>query len=156
MAQESRFDIVRAGYDPVQVEDELNRLHKQIDSLTGKLNSYQDQIELVDTQFQAIKQRYQMLINELSMREKAADDVTRIALKEANSVIETAQNNADSIINEAILAAQKILTDVQQYNNESFAIKQGLKKEMLNFISILDKYEFPKLEESKTEEKEEM
>ena len=145
MSEDIRFDIVRAGYDPVQVDDELRRLNTQIDSLTGKVNAYQEQIELVDSQFQAIRQRYQMLINELSMREKAADDVTRIALKEANTVIETAQNNADSIINEAILAAQKILIDVQQYNTESFAIKQSLKKEMMNFINVLDKYEFPKL-----------
>ncbi|MBR0385600.1 MAG: DivIVA domain-containing protein, partial [Erysipelotrichaceae bacterium] len=145
MSQRPQFDIVRAGYDPVQVEDELSRLQKQVDGLREKVTGYEDRIETLDTQFQAIKQRYSMLIDELSLREKAADDVTRLALKEANSVIETAQNNADGIISDAILTAQKILAEVQQYNTESFAIKQGLKKEMENFISVLDKYELPHL-----------
>lgn len=153
MTQQLQFDIVRAGYDTRQVDEELLRLQKQIETLTGKLTSYEDQIELVDNQFQAIKQRYQMLIDELSMREKAADDVTRIALKEANSVIETAQKNADSIINEAILAAQNILMEVQQYNSESLAMKQSLKKELENFAAVLDKYEIPSLPGSENEKK---
>jgi len=143
MTQQRRFNIVRAGYDPNQVDAEIQRLRNQVENLSQRIVTYQGQMETVSNQFQTIKQRYQMIVSELSMREKAADDVTRIALKEANTVIETAQKNADSIINEAIINAQNILTEVQRYNDESLSIKQDLKMEMEHFISILDKYDIP-------------
>lgn len=156
MTQRQRFNIVRAGYETTQVDTEILRLQKRIENLSQKIISYQGQIETVSNQFQVIKQRYQMIVSELSMREKAADDVTRIALKEANTVIETAQKNADSIINEAIVNAQNILAEVRQYNDESLAIKQNLKSEMEQFISILDKYDVPETPEIGFSKKEEM
>jgi len=143
MSNYQRFDLVRSGYDPNQVNNELDRLQSRINDLSEQILGYQSQIETMGRQFNTIRQRYQQLVSELAMRERAADDVARLALREANSVIETAQNNADDIIQESIVNAQSILREVNQYNQESQTIKINLKKAMQEYIEILNKYDVP-------------
>ena len=143
MSNYQRFDLVRSGYDPNQVNNELDRLQSRINDLSEQILGYQSQIETMGRQFNTIRQRYQQLVSELAMRERAADDVARLALREANSVIETAQNNADDIIQESIVNAQNILREVNQYNQESQTIKINLKKAMQEYIEILNKYDVP-------------
>lgn len=143
MGNNNRFDTVRSGYDPNQVDLEISRLNSEIDDLSNQILGYQNQIETMARQFNMIKDRYQLLESELAMRERAADDIARLALKEANSVIETAQNNADDIIQESIINAQTLLNEVNQYNMESQTIKMNLKKAMEQYIEILNDYEIP-------------
>lgn len=143
MSNYQRFDVVRNGYDTFQVDSEINRLTSQINSLNEKILVYQRQIEVVSNQFNQIRQRYQQIASELAMKEKAADDVTRLALREANSVIETAQNNADDIINEAIINAKAMLKEVEQYKDETLEIKRDLKLKLEEYLQVLEKYELP-------------
>ena len=97
-----RFNLVANGYDCYQVNSEIDRLEYLIQELNQRILIYQNQIETVNNQFAMIKKRYQLLVSELSMREKQADDVARLTLREANSMIDEARYNADSIIEEAI------------------------------------------------------
>jgi len=159
MADFNRFNVVYNGYDQYQVNNEIENLEFQIQSLNEKIVMYQNQIETINNQYSIIKQRYQMLVSEMSMREKAAEDVTRLALKEANTIIENAQTNADQIIQEAISDSQSLLDEVQKYNDESFTLKQGLKEYLVNFTNLLDKLNAPsvpdiqdKINELKSEE----
>ena len=143
MSELKGFDIVRNGYDPNQVIAELDRLQTQINTLNEKIVIYQSQIETLHGQFNTLRSRYQTLVSELSMREKAADDVARLALREANSVIENAQKNADDIIAEAVFKAQTMLEEVNIYNRETGKLKAELKEKLNEFVAILDKYDLP-------------
>lgn len=143
MSELKGFDIVRNGYDPNQVLTEMERLQTQINTLNEKILIYQSQIETVSNQFKTLRQRYQALVSEIAMREKAADDVARLALREANSVIENAQRNADDIIAEAVFKAESLLEEVSSYNDEAGKVKAELKDRMTEFISILEKYDLP-------------
>ncbi|MBQ9037347.1 MAG: DivIVA domain-containing protein [Erysipelotrichaceae bacterium] len=143
MSELKGFDIVRNGYDPNQVIAELDRLQTQINTLNEKIVIYQSQIETLHGQFNTLRNRYQTLVSELGMREKAADDVARLALREANSVIENAQKNADDIIAEAVFKAQSMLEEVNIYNRETSKLKAELKEKLNEFVAILDKYDLP-------------
>ena len=129
MSENSSFDIVRNGYDPGQVSRKINAMQSQVDSLNDLVLTYKGQIEKVSAQFKTLRDRYQELVSELTMREKAADDVTRLALREANSVIENAQRNADAII--------------ESYNDESNRRKGELKAHLEQFIETLNGCEAP-------------
>ena len=145
MSNIRKFDLVRNGYDISQVDSEIEILHKQIAALNQKIRTYQSQIETIGSQFSTIRQRYQSIVSELNMRERAADDVARIALKEANSIIESAQVSADNIIEEAIFNARSLLNEVSEYNTESLSIQKDLRDRMQEFIDLLDKYEAPQI-----------
>ncbi|MBQ4253224.1 MAG: DivIVA domain-containing protein [Erysipelotrichaceae bacterium] len=149
MSEINRFNLVRNGYDCYQVDNELDRLNFQIQSLNEKIVMYQNQIDNINNNFVTLKKRYQMLVSELSMKEKAADDVARIALKEANAIFENAQNNADKIIQQSIVDAQAIIEQVQQYNDESFAQINRIKEELMASVEKLNGFqpvEIPNIE----------
>ena len=143
MSENSSFDIVRNGYDPGQVSRKINAMQSQIDSLNDLVLTYKGQIEKVSAQFKTLRDRYQELVSELTMREKAADDVTRLALREANSVIENAQRNADAIIEEALFKAKSLLAETESYNDESNRRKGELKARLEQFIETLNGCEAP-------------
>ena len=113
--------------------------------------NYQKQIETVSKQFNQIRSRYQQIANELTMREKAVDDVGRMALREANSVIETAQNNADDIVNEAMVKAQELIREADQYKTEILEIRRELRLKMQEYLKTLEKSDMP--EEPKLSER---
>jgi len=121
-----RFNLVANGYDCYQVNSEIDRLEYQIHELNERILIYQNQIETVNNQFAMIKKRYQLLVSELSMREKQADDVARLALKEANSMIDEARQNADNIIEEAVLEVQQYVDTIKEYNKISSEAKNQL------------------------------
>ncbi len=143
MSNVGKFDIVRSGYDVSQVNIELERQENEIKLLNEQIKKYQNQLEVLSNQFEVLKNRYQTLVSELEMRERAADNMSRLALQEANSVIENAQNNADDILNEAIFMAQSILTEVNQYNAESLKLKNQLKSQLEQYLTVLEKYDLP-------------
>lgn len=141
-----RFNLVANGYDCYQVNSEIDRLEYLIQELNQRILIYQNQIETVNNQFAMIKKRYQLLVSELSMREKQADDVARLALREANSMIDEASYNADSIIEEAILEVQQYVDTVKEYNQASLEAKKQLTEavqQLMEKLKIYDEIQLP-------------
>ena len=141
-----RFNLVANGYDCYQVNSEIDRLEYLIQELNQRILIYQNQIETVNNQFAMIKKRYQLLVSELSMREKQADDVARLALREANSMIDEARYNADSIIEEAILEVQQYVDTVKEYNQASLEAKKQLTEavqQLMEKLKIYDVIQLP-------------
>ena len=132
-SKQAKFRIMKNGYDRFAVDDALERLEFQLSSKEQQLQSYIRQTELLSQQLSLVKERYQSLISELSVREKAADDIARLALKEANAVIRSAQHNADSILQEALSTARLVLLEIARISQDA----QGLKKDMQDQLKAL-------------------
>jgi len=141
MSEQYRFNLVQSGYDCYQVNSEIDRLEFHIQELNEKILMYQNNIEAVNNQFAMIKKRYQLLVSELSSREKQADDVARLALKEANTIIEEAQKNADKIIQNAMVEIQDYIDQVNQYNQRTIASNNEIKAAMNNLVNSINTYE---------------
>ncbi len=141
MGELRRFNLVPNGYDCYQVNNEVDRLEYQIQQLNEKILMYQNQIETVNNQFLMIKKRYQLLVSELSMREKQADDVARLALKEANSMIDDAKHNADNIIQEAILEVQGYIDQLKTYESDTKNSRQEVIDAVNVLVEKLNKYD---------------
>lgn len=126
----SRFRIMKQGYDRFEVDHAISELQSQIEEMQSKLTLYKSQTETSQTQLNLVKQRYQTLISELNMREKAADEIARLALKEANHIIDAAQNNADSIVREALSTARIILVEMARISADASEVKEELKDKL--------------------------
>lgn len=140
-----KFRIMKNGYDRFAVDDTIERYQSDLDDLERKLAIYSKQMESATEQLNMIKSRYQMLVNELAAKEKASEDISRIALKEANTIIDTAQNNADSIIREALATARLILVDVSRLSNEVKGMKTDVHDQLVSLLKSLDEFKLPTL-----------
>jgi len=138
-----KFRIMKRGYDRFAVDDSIDRLNYELSSLKQQLDAYQYEASQANEQLRVIKDRYQSLVQELNVREKAADDIARLALKEANSVIASAQNNADSIVKEALSTAKLVLVEIARLNKESKGIKQQMSIQIEDLGKALAAFEIP-------------
>jgi len=113
------FDSMKNGYNRYQVDDYLNELEGQTAMLHRKVEMYRQRSEEVEKQLNVIKQKYQFVVDGLSAKERAADDMARMAMKEANMIVDTAQHNADVIVKEALMTARSILLDIAKLGSEA-------------------------------------
>jgi cell division initiation protein len=138
-----KFRIMKRGYDRFAVDDSIDRLNYELSSLKQQLDAYQYEASQANEQLRLIKDRYQSLVQELNVREKAADDIARLALREANSVIASAQNNADSIVKEALTTAKLVLVEIARLSKEAKGIKQQMSIQIEDLGKALDAFEIP-------------
>lgn len=126
----SRFRILKQGYDRFEVDRILDQYESQLKHLQEKLDSYQNQLKAAEKQIDLMKQRYDMLQNEVLTKEKAAQQVHSLALKESNTIIETANKNADLIVSEALSTARMMLMEVSKMSEQTNQVKMDLKKQL--------------------------
>ena len=145
VARKPRFRITKQGYDRFTVDDTLDRLTFEIETLKTQLETYSKQMDEANAQLTDIKARYQTLLGELSVREKAADDIARLALKEANTVIASAQNNADTIVKEALSTARIVLVEIARISKEAKGVKKEMQDQVAALTKALDDFVIPSL-----------
>ena len=137
-----KFRLMKNGYDRFAVDDAVDRYVREIDSLKKQLDLTSRQIQSANEQLAVIRQRYQTLVSELTVKEKAADDIARLALKEANTIIETAQNNADAT------TARIILNDLSRIASEATEMKGDMQEQLSSLMGMLDQFEIPPVPKS--------
>lgn len=144
-AKKPKFRIMKQGYDRFAVDDALERLQFELDAKEKQLQSYTKQIEFANEQLNLIKERYQSLVSELNVREKAADDIARLALREANTVISSAQNNADSIVKEALSTAKLVLTEIARISKDAQGLREDMLQKVHQLTESIEAFQVPKI-----------
>ena len=144
-AKKPKFRIMKQGYDRFAVDDALERLQIELDAKEKQLQSYTKQIEFANEQLNLIKERYQSLVSELNVREKAADDIARLALREANTVISSAQSNADSILKEALSTAKLVLTEIARISKDAQGLREDMLQKVHQLTESIEAFQVPKI-----------
>lgn len=144
-AKKPKFRIMKKGYDRFAVDDAIDRLQFELDSKEQQLQTYAKQIEFASDQLNQIKDRYQSLVSELNVREKAADDIARLALKEANTVISSAQNNADSIVREALSTAKLVLNEIARISKDAQGVRADMLQKVHQLTESIEAFKVPQI-----------
>ncbi len=140
---DQKFETMRNGYNRYQVDDKVSQLEHEVETLTKKLELYSTRLEEVEKQCSQYKEKYLTLSGEIRIKEKAAEDIARIALKEANVIVQTASDNADVIVKEALASARAILVEVNKLGEETGEIKQRMICELDKLDQALKEFEVP-------------
>ena len=138
-----KFDTMKNGYNRYQVDDKISQLTSEIETLQKKVDLYSNRLDEVEDQCAIFKEKYITLANEIRIKEKAAEDIARIALKEANVIVQTANDNADVIVKEALASARTILLEVNKLGEETGEIKSRMLNELVKLDRALNDFEVP-------------
>lgn len=141
----NKFDRMKNGYHRYQVDDYIEKQQKELDWLKKESQFYQNELLQLKASYDKLSDEYTNLNNDLNMRESAANELTRIAMKEANRIVETAQQNADQIVLEAFAQARGILLEITRLANQTQDLKKGMKEELMRLEYALDDLESPKI-----------
>ena len=148
MSEKLNFRVMRQGYDRFEVDKTIAKFHEDKENLEQKLNLCQNRIKALESSRDGIDDQYRKLVREISIREKAAEEMARLALREANTIIETAYGNADLIVREAMSTARQLLVEISRITNESQELREELSTKVVSLHSILQELEFPEIPKS--------
>lgn len=140
------FNKVSNGYDPKTVDEYIKNQNDEILKLQNMLQKAAFTVSSAKEDLDVAKTRYETLSEELSLREKTATEINRIALKEASQVIEIANQNADLIVRQATSAARELLIEVHRISQETGQIKDELLEQAKLLYDVIDSLEVPIVE----------
>ena len=143
--EKPEFRVMKNGYDRFAVDQAVSNYILEIENLQKKNDLYNRQTVAVTEQLNTVKVRYQSLVSEITVKEKAAEELSLIALREANIIIGSAQNNADSIVKEAISTARLILVDLTKLSSEVTGMKSDVQKQLETLLQNFDDFKLPTL-----------
>ncbi len=138
-----QFQIKRKGYDRFEVDQEIASLQRELQASKKQASLYKEQANNLVQQKDQISRRYETLIDELRVRERAAEEMARIALREANSIIDRAYDNADMIVREAMSSARQILVEIARISTQSHVLRDELQDKIKELENVIDGLELP-------------
>ena len=143
MSNTPNFRLQRKGYDRFEVDREIASLKKEIQAGVEQLELQKTQTLNIIQQKDHINRRYETLIDELRVRERAAEEMARMALREANAIIENAYDNADMIVREAMSSARLLLVEIARISTQSHVVRSELQDKIKELESVIDGLELP-------------
>ncbi len=130
------------GYDPEEVDDFLDELTKDYESLYRQSTENQSEIDNLKGKLEHYSQIESTLQSTLLMAQSAADEVKKAAQKEAEQIIREAENKAKeatSDVDRQIMEKKKTLEDVQKQFDVYKAKMESLLISQLELIKEINK-----------------
>lgn len=139
------FDTMKNGYNRYQVDDCVQALQQQIETLQRSLDKERILQEKLAAEKTELQRQYHNIRDNLQIKEQAANEMARMAMKEANMIVDTAHQNAEAIVKEALLMARGILLDIARLGNEANDLKGSMREELEQISAALDNFETPQI-----------
>ena len=143
------FDTMKNGYNRYQVDDYIHSLAEEIESLRKKLECNNVMMERLSKEKDDLEKKYKEVSDNLYIKEQAAGEMARMAMKEANMIVDTANQNAETIIKEALMMARGILLDISRLGNEARDMKGNMQEELERIREALENFETPAIPDLK-------
>ncbi len=114
------------GLDEKQVETVISELASEIEKARDETNQYKSQLDQASLRVAQLNERFELLQKELAYTQNTGEEITRVALKEANVLIEKAKRNADLILAEALQNLKEVNRDIERFKKEAVDFKDGV------------------------------
>lgn len=138
---------MKNGYNRYQVDDAISKLEEENLLQKKKLDAFEAQTLSDKKKYETLVDKYNVLLRDIKIKEKAANDIAQIALKEANDIIHSANCNADTIVKEALINAKEILVSISKLGLEAKEIKTTLNEQMTQLSNAIDHFDVPPIPE---------
>ena len=146
-----RFSVVENGYDVDEVNRFIDIVIGRLEKLNAENASYVEKIDNLNEKIQNIKVNNSTNNIDMSKLEKAilavqetSDKMKEVAREEARVIVEEAKNNANSIVHEALIKAEKTEQERMLLEKNIKVYKEKIRlftETQLNLVNDLDKME---------------
>ena len=136
-----QFKSMINGYDRYQVDDVVSKLEDEITLLIKERDYYKNEAKRSNDKLNVIINEYKVILEDQSVKDKMASEISRMALNEANSIIQSASKNADQIIQEALSSAKVILTELAYTAKMTKDSKDQMKDKINDILKKIDEFE---------------
>lgn len=125
-----RFSITENGYDINEVNRFVDIVIRKLESLNKENNSYKEQLSELEKKLSSSRNIDEKLSSAILAAEEAAEKMKKLAKEESTMMIEDAKRNANAIIHEALVEAEKT-------QNETAYLKKNITVYKNRVMSLL-------------------
>lgn len=147
-----KFNRILRGYDPEEVNAYLDKVIAQVENMVGQLKEKNEQIVALEGINQELRKRLEAhtkmedtLNRAIIMAQKTSDQMKMSAMQESEMILEDAKNNANRIVNEALLRSEKIEYEAGQLKRNINVFKRRLSdiiQSQLDMVDDIEKVDF--------------
>lgn len=139
------FNTVFRGYDKEEVKKYLDKVIKEYERLLNEKKIVDEKVNDLSKQLEKYEQLESTLNRALFSAENASDEIKRVARLEAEGLINEAKRNANRIINDALIKAEKANDDADRLKRNVILLKKRLRaiiEGQLEVIEEMDRLDF--------------
>ena len=139
------FNTVFRGYDKEEVKKYLDKVIKEYERLLNEKKIVDEKVNDLSKQLEKYEQLESTLNRTLFSAENASDEIKRVARLEAEGLINEAKRNANRIINDALIKAEKANDDADRLKRNVTLLKKRLRaiiEGQLEVIEEMDRLDF--------------
>lgn len=139
------FNTVFRGYDKEEVKKYLDKVIKEYERLLNEKKIVDEKVNDLSKQLEKYEQLESTLNRALFSAENASDEIKRVARLEAEGLINEAKRNANRIINDALIKAEKSNDDADRLKRNVTLLKKRLRaiiEGQLEVIEEMDRLDF--------------
>ena len=150
-----KFNRTAHGYDPEQVNAFLDQIINQVEKIVGELKVRDERILELEEELakqDSLRERlgqYQRMEDTLNkalfMAQKTSDQIKNNAYRESELIVDEAKKNANRIVNEALLKADKTEMEAATLKRNIVIYKRKLAaiiEQQLELVNDIEKVEF--------------
>ena len=142
------FGISFYGYDKNEVNEFMNNVTNEYESMLDKLKKTNEEIKKLredNSKLQGELAQYKniegTLRRTLVLAEESNQTISKSANDESHVILEDAKKNASRIINDALLKAQKIQDDADNIKRDTIVYRNRVMNIIKEQKELLDKYD---------------
>lgn len=129
-----RFNSGDFGYNKNEVNEFVDYVIKKTEENIYTIKNQLDEIKRLQDELDRYKNIESALL-------KASDDKKTLAEKEAKLIIDEAKDNANRIINDALLKSQKIEMERQAFESNLKIIKKKIRNNLIEQLNRIEEIE---------------
>ena len=140
-----RFSIVNNGYDIEEVNKFVDIVIRKLELLNNENVTYKKKIETLENKLQQDANIDEKLSRAILAAEEAADKMKKLAKAESTMMIEDAKRNANAIIHEALVQAEKTEAEAEMLRKNITVYKNRVKSLLQAQLEIAEDLDSIKL-----------
>ena len=132
------FTTVDNGYNKTEVNNFVNEVTTEYESMLNKLKSKDQEISLLKTELKNYKEIETTMNKAVLIAEDSSNQIKRIAKEEANLIIDNAKKNASQIVNDALIKAEKTEMEVDNLRRSIKIYKARIKQVVTEQLTMVE------------------
>ena len=141
-----KFSYEKDGYNRSEVNKFISDVIKQTEGIIKRCKLQSSEIEKLRKELTHYKSLEDTLKTAIIKAEETGDNIKRMAREEHELIVKDAKNNANRIVNEALLRAEKIENQADTLERNMKIFKRKLKVIMEQQMAVVEEIEVLELD----------
>ena len=137
-----KFNTAFSGYKKEEVNKFIDDVIKQVESMISNMKAKDLEIEKLKSELEHYKNLESTFNRALLVAEDAGQQIRNSARSESQALLEDAKRNADRIINNALLDADKAKMEAERLRRNIITFKRRLRsilEDQMNLVNDIDR-----------------